>query len=185
MERMRFVISSVAAAVILALCSTPSAQSLGEVAKKEQARRKTVEKPGKVYTNDTLRGAGDVGARAEAPPSAPAAEAPKATEAPKTPDDRPDPKKQESCWRERVNKAREGLDRAKMFKEALQSRINALGADFTARDDPAQRAALAADRQKALAEFERVTKEIASFEKELRDIEEEARKAGVPPGWVR
>jgi hypothetical protein len=72
-----------------------------------------------------------------------------------------------------------------MFKDALQSRINALGADFTARDDPAQRATLAADRQKALGEFERVTKEIAAFEKELRDIEEEARKAGVPRGWVR
>ena len=184
MERMRLAISSVAVVVILALCSTPRAQSLGDVARQEQARRKNVEKSGKVYTNETLRGAGDVGA-AGAPPAAPAAEAPKVPDAPKAADEKPDPKKQESYWRERVAKAREGLDRAKMFKDALQSRINALGADFTARDDPAQRAAIAGDRQKALAEFDRVTTEIAAFEKELRDIEDEARKAGVPPGWVR
>ena len=32
------------------------------------------------------------------------------------------------------------LDRDQIYSEAMQSRINALTADFTARDDPAQRA---------------------------------------------
>ena len=37
----------------------------------------------------------------------------------------------------------EQLDCDRLFAEALQSRINALTTDFTARDDPAQRVSLA------------------------------------------
>ena len=36
--------------------------------------------------------------------------------------------------------ARQALERSQMYLDALQSKINALWADFTARDDPAQRA---------------------------------------------
>jgi hypothetical protein len=72
-----------------------------------------------------------------------------------------------------------------VFAEALQSRINALSADFAARDDPAQRAQIADDRQKALEELERVKTDIETSRKTVADIEEEARRAGVPPGWLR
>jgi hypothetical protein len=48
-----------------------------------------------------------------------------------------------------------------------------------------QRDAVAADRQKALAELERVKKEIADHQKAIVTIQEEARRAGVPAGWVR
>ena len=72
-----------------------------------------------------------------------------------------------------------------MFAEALQSRINGLTTDFTARDDPAQRAVVANDRQKALAELDRVKNDITQQTKAIADIQEEARRAGVPPGWLR
>jgi hypothetical protein len=72
-----------------------------------------------------------------------------------------------------------------MFAEALQSRINGLTADFTSRDDPAQRAVVANDRQKALAELDRVKNDITQQTKAIADIQEEARKGGVPPGWLR
>ena len=72
-----------------------------------------------------------------------------------------------------------------MFAEALQSRINGLTTDFTSRDDPAQRAAVANDREKALAELDRVKNDIVQQTKAIADIQDEARKAGVPPGWVR
>lgn len=172
-----------AAGLIVALASMSQAQSLGDVAKKEEARRKRIAKPGKVYTNETLGGVSD--ARPPAPPMG--TETPAATPAPKTAPqpEETDPRKTETYWRSRVAKAREGLERARTFQEALQSRINALTADFTSRDDPAQRSTVASNRQKALAELERVNGEIAGFEKELRDIEEEARKAGVPAGWLR
>ena len=68
---------------------------------------------------------------------------------------------------------------------ALQSQINGLTADFAARDDPAQRSKVAADRQRALTELDRVKKEIQQHTKALADLQEEARKAGVPPGWLR
>ena len=71
------------------------------------------------------------------------------------------------------------------FAEALQSRINGLSADFTARDDPAQRAVVGADWQKSLDELERVKKEIQQHTKALADIQEEGRRAGVPAGWLR
>ena len=81
--------------------------------------------------------------------------------------------------------ARGNLQRQELFLEALQSRVNALTTDFVNRDDPAQRAQIAADRQKALGEMEAVRKEIDAAKKQLADLEEEARKAGVPPGWLR
>ena len=48
-----------------------------------------------------------------------------------------------------------------------------------------QRAKIADDRQKALAELARLTLDIDKANKQIADIEEEARKAGVPPGWIR
>jgi polyhydroxyalkanoate synthesis regulator phasin len=84
-----------------------------------------------------------------------------------------------------MSNAREELRRNEMFRDALQTRINSLTNDFSARDDPYQRAQIADDRQKALAEIDRVTKEIDSLKKQIADIEEEARQAGIPPGWIR
>ena len=72
-----------------------------------------------------------------------------------------------------------------MFAQALQSRVNGLTSDVTSRDDPAQRAAAATDRQKALAELARVKDDMVKQNKAIADIQDEARKAGVPPGWVR
>ena len=158
-----------------------SAQSLGAVAKQEEARRKSVKAAGKVYTNESLH--------AEPPPSTPPAAAaatePSSSQAAPAPAPAADAKKDEASWKQRVATEREQLERAKSFAEALQSRINALTTDFTNRDDPAQRAQVGSDRQKALTEFDRVKKEIETHTKAIADIQEEARKAGVPAGWVR
>ena len=56
--------------------------------------------------------------------------------------------------------ARDALQRSQMFADALQSQVNGLTADFTARDDPAQRAVVGDNRQKALAELDRVKNDI-------------------------
>lgn len=91
----------------------------------------------------------------------------------------------EKQWRARITAARSNLSRAEIFAEALQSRINALSADFVNRDDPAQRQDLFTQRQRALEELDRVQAEVAGFRQEVADIEEDARRAGVPPGWLR
>jgi hypothetical protein len=91
----------------------------------------------------------------------------------------------EDAWPKRVTAARDALSRAQVFAEALQSRINALTTDFANRDDPAQRNAIAAERQKALAELDRVKQEIVDHQKAISAIQDDARRAGVPAGWVR
>lgn len=181
-----FVVASMLGGVAFA-----QAPSLAELAKKEQERRKATPPAAKVLTNKDLP-------KPKAPaPAAPATDAP-APAAPADAKAAPDPNsadakkaeegkevKDEAYWRGRMSAAREDLRRAQMFAEALQSRINALSADFVNRDDPYQRAKVGEDRQKALAELERVTADIEKATKAIADIEEEARQAGVPPGWLR
>ena len=84
-----------------------------------------------------------------------------------------------------AGRLQEALDRDSTFAEALQSRINALTTDFVNRDDPAQRTVIERDRQKAVAELDRLKKQISDDRKALADFEEEGRRAGVPPGWLR
>ena len=176
----------IAAIVFAHALSGAAAQSLGEIAKREEARRKAVKTPGKVYTEDSLHHE-----PAPAVPSAPApdaaAPAPDTAATPDKPADKAgeDPKKGEAYWKQRITGERDALSRAQIFAESLQSRINALTNDFSARDDPFQRNQIAADRQKSLDELERVRKEINAHTKAISDIQEEARKAGVPAGWVR
>lgn len=163
-----------------------AAQSLGDVARREQARRKNAP-AGKVYTNDSLPAVApppsaarqsSAAAQADAG-AAPAADAAKESAKPD------ESTKDEKYWRDRIKTAREALSRAESFAEALQSRINALSADFVNRDDPAQRSAIAVDRDKALAELDRVRTEIKEHQKAIADTQEEARRSGVPAGWVR
>jgi len=186
--------NALAGLVLVTVTVSPaSAQSLGDVARKEEARRKVVSTAGRTYANDDLRPEPVTTLRSmPAPPAVDLATVPASPSkaqgqaaAAAQPDQKPDPKKDESYWRGRITEARQGLARAQMFQEALQSRINGLTTDFLSRDDPAQRRVIGMDRQKAAAELDRVTKEIAQFKKAIADIEEDARRAGVPPGWLR
>ena len=91
----------------------------------------------------------------------------------------------ETWWRRRMSQAREALDRDQVLGEALQSRINGLTTDWSARDDPAQRQALSEQRERALTELQRMRDQIAADRKAVADIEEDARRQDVPAGWVR
>ena len=179
----------VLAVVLLQLvAAVAGAQSLADVARKEEQRRKDVKKPAKVYTNKDL---GQVDP-APPPPATPAAAATTPGDAVKAGGEKPaGPTEEEQRaadeqrWRGRMAEARSQLERSKMFGEALQTRANSLWADFTARDDPAQRGRIEAERKKTLAEIDKVKGEIEAQTKALADLEEEARRAGVPPGWLR
>ncbi len=155
------------------------AQSLADVARREAVRRKAIQSQAKVYTNHDL-GPGSV--RLPVPAGTAAAES--APEAPAEPEPQEEVK-DEKYWRDRMTQARQAMARAEIMRSALESRINALQTDFVNRDDPAQKAVIAQDRQKAIDEMARTIAEIDKFKKEITDIQEEARKAGVPPGWVR
>jgi hypothetical protein len=186
-------------AALLAIAADAAAQSLGDVAKQEEARRKEVKPSGKVYTNDNIRsepapstaaGSGAAAGSASADKSSTTANktADDKTAADKTGDKTTADKgdvKDEKYWTKRMADARSALERSQSFAQALQTRINSLTTDFTNRDDPAQRAQIGADRDKALAQLEQLKKEIADNTKAIAAFLEYARKAGVPAGWVR
>jgi hypothetical protein len=202
--------SAIAAGILLCvLATTPglSAQ-LGSVAKKEAERRKTAPS-GKVYTNDSLSPAPEPSSAPATSGSDAAPAASSSSDTDKSATDKSttdksaadttdkaapskqvsaDPaerKKEEAEWRERIKNAREALERAKSYADALQTKINSLNTDFVNRDDPVQRAAIAAERDKSLAEMDRLKKEIAEHTKKIAAIQQDARRAGAPPGWVR
>lgn len=193
---MRKLLSTALFAGALAMIAAPvAAQSLGELAKREAARKKATPPAKKTYTNDDLKQipppAGTAtdkpGDAKDAKPGDAADKPANAKPEPEKVDATkpPEPAKTEAYWRTRIDQAREDIRRNEAFREALQSRVNALTADFTARDDPAQRAKIADDRQKALAEMARLAEDIEKGKKHITDIEDEARRAGVPPGWIR
>jgi hypothetical protein len=177
---------------VLALASgiaTVQAQSLAEVAQQEEERRKTVKPASKVLTNKDLGAVPPVAVTlpADTPPAdAKAAEAAK-TAKPAEPgaEDSKAPVKDQAYWSGRMNELRSKLEMDEISAEAFQARINALSADFVNRDDPAQRAVIAQNRQKAVAGLERLSKAIADGKRAIADLEEEARRAAVPPGWLR
>ena len=174
-------------AVTLAAATSASAQSLADLARKEESRRKQVKQSSRVITNKDLRPSDNPTPpppAAAAPAPAPGPDAPPAAKSPADVDEEK-AKEDQQAWRQKMADARLALERNQMYADALQSKINALWADFTARDDPAQRAQIELERKRALAEQERVKAEIETQKKAIADIEEEARKAGVPPGWIR
>lgn len=185
-------------ALMCAVPMTSFAQGLADVARASSTTRKEQPKPAKVYTNDNLRS--DITPSSAVPtPVAPmadgAAAAPAGGSVP-TPatgdgaaapvaDARDQRSTDEAQWRARITAAREALDRSTSFVGALQSQINGLTQEFVNRDDPAQRSQIEQRRVKAVAELDRTQREVEANRKAITAIEDEARKAGVPAGWLR
>ena len=182
------------AASMLAIGAPLRAQTLDELARQEEARRKEVKKPAKVYTNKDLKNVPPTSAEPQTEkPTTPGADTAKK-------DDGKDAQgkdakdkdtqdkgvvKDQAYWSARMKELTTQLDRDQGYAEAMQTRVSALTTDFTARDDPAQRAVVARDRQRALDELDRLRKAIETDRQALADFQEEARRASVPPGWLR
>ena len=186
---------AISAVVVVGFTALASAQSsatkpLADVAKDEEARRKGVRKPAKVYTNGSLRtdvppgvaGAPTAASATDQPGNASPTNISPGMAVPAAPTGAG---KDQAYWSGRMKAERATLDRLQIFADSLQSRINALLTDFVNRDDPAQRAKIETDRQTALAELERVKKELDEQRKKIAGLEDEARRAGAPAGWLR
>jgi len=181
-------------ALTLAAVRPLGAQSLADLARQEAERRKDASGTTKVITNKDLPGGGGTAAPAASAPKTPSdAQASKATgktdsktaEASGTKGKDDETVKDEKYWAGRQKDLNEQLARDQIYADALQSRINALTTDFVNRDDPAQRATISSDRQKSIDEMERLKLAIVADKKAIADFQEEARRAGVPPGWLR
>ena len=194
--RREAIFTAAVATLLLSTAADPqAAQSLVEIAEQEKARRAAIapEARSRVYTNDDLRDSGGLTIGTSQAVVARPADAgsgraghgidsdgdttggePAAGEVPG-----------ENEWRARMTTAREARTRAELMASALQNRADGLWAQFTAMDDPARRGVVERQRTEALAELERTRAEAGRLDRQVRDIEEEARRAGVPPGWLR
>ena len=174
----------------LALPVCAQTPSLADIAEKETERRAALDERSKVYTDDDLHGGlrlttGGITPEAETDSSPPPDEV-----IPPTDDTQLTPEsdvsaRDEEYWRDRITSAREDRRRAALVAAALQNRIDGLWAEFTARDDPLQRSELEQNRHNALQELQRTEVEVDHLDQEILDIQEEARRSGVPPGWLR
>jgi hypothetical protein len=155
-----------ALAILFASASLVSAQSLSEVAKKEKERRKKVDASDKhSFTENDLRGGPRLpAARPASSTTATTGEEAAAAEGGETPaEPEVDPAKTESYWRDRVS--------------AVNKRIQDLEAKL-------QSPELTSDTRGA-SRRQAAERELAQARSEKQAIAEEARKKGVPPGWLR
>ena len=171
-----------------------AAQSLVEVARQERLRREALARqagpdaaPTRVYTDADLVYSGRLTMRVDDQERDAGAESGAEATEPATPAAPPETAGagDEEPWRNRMAEARQALEQAERRAAELQTRVNRLWADFTARDDPAQRAAIEQDRAAALDELEATEAEADELARAIIDLRDEARRAGVPPGWLR
>jgi hypothetical protein len=164
-----YVRPSISAAMITMLTLTGGvaivrAQSLAEVARQEQERRKTVDPASKVLTNEDL---GDVPAvrATRSDPNAPEGPTPRKLPAPVA--GTRTPVKDEAYWTARLKQLRAQVERNQILADALQSRINFLSGDFVAWDDPLQRPIIMQSRQRAIDDLAGLIKAIAEGRKAI------------------
>ena len=181
-----------ALALASAAAATAAAQSIVEVARQERMRREALARqagpnapPPRVYTDADLIYSGLLTMRIDDAAAEAPAETGSAATGSETPPSEASAVGDEQRWRDRMTAARQALEEAERRGAGLQTRVNGLWADFTARDDPAQRAAIEQERQAALAELEDTTAEIDALAGAVADLRDEARRAGAPPGWLR
>ena len=179
--------------LVAAAAANVNAQSLVEVARQERMRREALARqagpnaaPPKVYGDADLVHRGGLTVRiGDAVPDAPARPAAAGSEAPAPPPPDAATAGDEQRWRDRMTAARQALEQAELGAAALQTQVDGLWADFTSRDDPAQRSAIDQERQAALAELDETRAGIDELTRAIVDLRGEARRAGVPPGWLR
>ena len=185
--------------VLLGAAMPAFAQTLADLAKQEEERRKKLPEAAKVYTNKDLAPAPPT-STPPPPANPPASSASSATPASgsssadasaassqdKKDEEKPKgPVKDQAYWAGKLKSLQENLSRDEGYAVAMQTRLNSLQTDFVNRDDPAQRAVIERDRNQVQSELQRLNKAIVDEKKAISDFMEEARRAGVPPGWLR
>jgi hypothetical protein len=168
----------VLATLVLGLgTATASAQTLAEVAKKEKARRGKTSSSARTITDRELATSFSGIPPASSTVSTPASSGEGAAEgtAPEgegTEGAAPDEKKTPEYWQNRIKASKEKIAKA---EQALQSEDWGEG----------QRVGVDPRGATNLGTRQQAEQQLAAARSELEAIRAEARKAGVPPGWVR
>jgi len=149
--------------------------------------------PGHVFTNADLpeqpvavpspspapggvgRGSVNVLGSAAAPPAAPSPSGPVS------------PEMTEAYWRERAMERRREVGRAEQRVPPIEQRIADLRNDRNPTNlmDPNREQNRQAQLAQAMADLERAKADVERAKQALTDLEEDARRKSIPPGWLR
>lgn len=200
-------IAGVLVGILLGVMASPAmAQSLGDVAREEAARRQQVKQSGKVLTNADLPasavvappGAAGTEAAADAADGA-AAPAGEAATAGKDESDKaaaePAPKEgaakaaaastdDEKGWRARADRINTALGAAHTQVRQLKALSDRLSLESQA-SNPAIAAAAQAERASLRAQIAQAEEKQAAAQAERDSFVQQARVAGVPPAWIQ
>jgi hypothetical protein len=190
----------------LAIPGLSPAQSLGSVAKKERERRDKNKEKGVVsheYTEEEVFGekdedegkdaqegdAPDSVNEGDAKPDPDKASSPlpdpfdsKTDAAPEDPDkESRDRRRSEAEWKARMQQARANVSAAREQVRILSELYLAQGERYV--DENGKTVVSSPEQLQHLTQ--QAKDELAAAEKALKDLEDQARRAGVPPGWLR
>jgi hypothetical protein len=93
--------------------------------------------------------------------------------------------KQPGYWKDQQTELEGRISLLKEEIEAGQSQLNKLWSDFYIRNIPAEQQAIREQIANLTAQIEQKKLFLSEAESQLEDFFEKARKAGVPPGWLR
>jgi hypothetical protein len=190
-------------AVLALLAAAPAvarAQSLGEVAKKEQEKQekkkkdKTGKPPAKVYTDEDLKKAreSEAGAVTVLPENGNLESGSASSgddEVASGEEGRPagGRRRTETYWRDRAARARNAVEEADAKVKDLEGRIAALRNDMNPvnTQDPNRLQSRDRELREAIDALDAARVSADAARKALADLEEEARRAGAMPGWLR
>lgn len=171
-------------AAVVTSAQAPDSDDVAAAARKARAQQKTAPKPTKVVTNDDMP---SKPVEPETKPSTPAAVGQEGATAQGAQSDKEedDPKK-EAYWHKKYTGIHDKLTQAEKDLSVMQRELN---------NDQMQ---YYSDPQKALVEQHNRTaindktakvaekqKEVDSLKQQLSDLDDECRKSGCNPGWVR
>ena len=182
MKARRALTLCLAATLALPFVGSARGQDLASAAEKEKERRKKAAAPATTYTDKDLPG-GTTGASAKsgAQPSASPAPAGETRSAPRD----------EAYWRGRATGLRNAIVAAEQrvkraqddYDGARKGNVQPLPIDAMSQVPPLPQVNPDADRLQK--ELEDAKAALSQAQKALEDFEEEARKAGALPGWLR
>jgi len=179
-----------AAALVALLVAAPAAaQSLAEAAKREKQRREKVEKSAqpaaKSYTDTDLKAPRGATATEGAPPT----QGTSASGSSQSSGEQGEDTGAEEQWRSRAAEHRKRVSDAEQRIQELKVALERARVD---REPPGANVMDPFREQTRQAEIGRLQSQISIAEsrlqrarQELAEFEEEARRAGIPPGWVR
>ncbi|MFQ6069070.1 MAG: hypothetical protein ACE5LC_00935, partial [Candidatus Aminicenantales bacterium] len=168
-------------------------QSLVEIAKKEKERRARLKgKTVKVITNADLRrmkGKASVSVMRIQPPekekSTPPKEEKVKSQTSPAEKDFSSEWMNEELFRKKKNSLFQNLEKAKEYVSLLETKLNGLWQEFNTMDDVISRDAILREMEETRQKIKKAKEEEEKARKELDKFLKEARKKGVPPGWLR